>query len=118
MAATLTPVHADGSTNGRGIKVAATATPGTLLHTATAIADEFDEVVIYAVNTDTTARELTVEFGGTNNPDDRIIASIPPRAGLQIVVPGMRLSGGSIVRAFAATANVVVCHVNVTRYKP
>lgn len=119
MAARFTPVIASGSPgNGRAVKVTATSTPGTLLHTATNTAGEFDEIVIYALNIDTVTRTLTVEFGSTTAPDDNIAVGIPPLAGLQVVVPGRRLNGGVAVRAFSSAANVMMCHIDVTRYTP
>lgn len=101
-----------GSTNGRGVKVAATATPGTLIHTAHATA--LDEVWLWCVNSDTSVRKLTVEFGGTTSPDDLIEVAIPAESGLVLVLPGLTVTGGVAVRAFAATANVlnVMGHVN------
>ncbi len=61
-----------GSMDGRGIKVAATASPGTLVHTATdsKAANEWDELYLRVTNTSAAAVLLTVEFGGTTNPDD------------------------------------------------
>lgn len=101
-----------GSTNGRGIKVAATATPGTALHTAHATA--LDEVWLWCVNNDTAMQKLTVEFGGTTSPDDLIQVSISSQSGLVLVSPGLTVTGSVVVRAFAATANVlsVFGHVN------
>jgi hypothetical protein len=116
--ATLAPVLLSGSTNGRQIKVAATATAGTLLHTATATAGAFDDVWLYAVNSDTVSRKLTIEFGGVTSPDDLIEVTIPPESGLFCVIPGVRISGGVVVRAFADAANVVMISGNVNRYTP
>ena len=70
-----------GSTNGKMIKVVATATPGTTIHTATSTSGEMDEITLYAVNSDTSAIKLTVEFGGTTSPDDTIELTIPPEIG-------------------------------------
>lgn len=95
-----------GSTNGRQIKVAATATPGTLIHTADATA--LDEVYLWAVNSDTTARKLTIELGGVTTPDDLIEQTIQPEDGLELVVPGLILTGGVVIRAFAESANLVL----------
>jgi len=118
MAATLTPVHASGTPgSGRAVKVAATATPGTLLHTAVAGATSFDEVEIKAYNSDTAPRELTVELGGVTGPDDQVKVMVPPKAGL-VLVAIRRLNGGVAVRAFASVANVLTCHVDITRYTP
>ena len=105
-----------GSTNGRGVKVAATATPGTTIHTAHATS--LDEVWLWCVNTDTAARKLTVEFGGTTSPDDLIEVAIPSESGLVLVSPGLTVTGGVVVRAFAATANVLVVMGHVNRITP
>jgi len=107
------------SANGRGIKVAATATPGTLIHTATLsiAANEWDEVWLRAVNTSATAVKITIEWGGTTAPDDQIEVTIPPEGGFTEVIPGHVLQNNVEVRAFAATANVVVLHGFVNRYE-
>lgn len=94
-----------GSTSGRPTKVAATATPGTLIHTAHATA--IDEIWLWAMNTDTVERKLTLEWGGVTSPDDLIEIPLPPESGLILVTPGLCLTGGVVARAFAATANVV-----------
>lgn len=113
--ATYTKRILSGSTDGRGITVAATATPGTVLHTAVVGTTDFDEIWIWAVNSSTSAVKLTVEFGGTVAPDDQIEFSIPPEDGLYLVVPGLVLQNGAIVRAFAGTANAIVIYGYVNR---
>jgi hypothetical protein len=97
--ATYTKVKLSGSTDGRAIKVAATATPGTTIHTGSSTATTYDEVWLYAVNSDTTARKLTIEWGGTTSPDDLIELTIAAESGLVLVV-----------KAFCATADVVTIH--------
>jgi hypothetical protein len=106
-----------GSTNGRGILVAATATPGTTLHTARAETTDgtYDEVWLYVVNTSTSGVKLTVEFGGTTSPNDLVEYDVPGEDGLHLVVPGLLLQGGAIVRAFAAQPNLLVVHGFVHR---
>ena len=108
----------DESSDGRGVRVAATATPGTLIHTAMSntAANEWDEVWLRAVNTSASAVKLTVEWGGTDAPDDLIEVSIPAEAGLTEVIPGHVLQNGREVRAFADTADVIVLHGFVNRY--
>lgn len=96
-----------GSTNGRPIKVAATSTPGTLIHTVSVGTDSMDEIYLYAVNTSASAVVLTVEFGGTTSPDHQIKISLEPDQGLYLVVPGLPLQNGAVVRAFAGTTNVI-----------
>ena len=98
-----------GSTDGRQIKVAATSTAGTTVHTAVAgtTAGTFDEIWLYAQNNHTAAVTLTIEFGGTSSPDDLIIVTLASKSGLVPILPGLILQNGAVVRAFAGTANVV-----------
>ena len=106
------------STDGRGIKVAATASPGTLIHTATTsvAANEWDEVWLWAVNTSGSPVKLTVEWGGTS-ADDQIEITIPAESGFYEVIPGHVLNNGANVRAFAASANVLIVHGFVNRFE-
>jgi hypothetical protein len=107
-----------GSTDGRAIKVAATATPGTTIHTGSATATTYDEVWLYATNTDTTDRKLTIEWGGTSSPDDLIEFTVKAENGLYLMVPGLILKGNAtplVVRAFAATTNVITISGYVNR---
>lgn len=102
---TYSKVKLSGSTDGKMIKVAATATLGTTIHTAHATS--LDEVWLWAVNSDTTARKLTIEYGGATSPDCLIEVTIPPESGLVLVLPGLILTNSLVITAFCATANVV-----------
>jgi len=116
--ATFSKIPLSGSTDGKLIKVAATATAGTTIHTGSATSTTIDEVWLYAVNSDTTDRKLTIEFGGTSAPDDLIEQTITAESGLLLVVAGLVIKGNAtplIVRAFAATANVVMIGGYVNR---
>ncbi len=104
----ITKEFLSGSTNGRGIKVVATATLGTVIHTEPNVTDQKDEVWLTAWNSDGTARLLTIEFGGVTDPDDIIEITLAANAELKIIVPGQILDGGVVVTAFAAAANVIV----------
>lgn len=110
-----TKIKFSGSTNGRNIKVAATATAGTLIHTATSSTDVVDAIHLWAVNSDTVSRKLTVEFGGVTSPDDLIEQTIPPESGLYLIICGLVLDGGVVCRAFCETANVVSVNGYVNR---
>ena len=109
-----------GSTDGKGIKVAATSTPGTTLHTAQSgtTAGKYDEIWLWCVNSSTSAVKLTIEFGGTGSPDDQIEFTVPPEDGLYLCVPGLILQNASIVRAFAGTTNVLIVHGFVNQLTP
>lgn len=109
-----TKVKLSGSTDGRQIKVVATATAGTTIHTADATA--LDEVWLWAVNSSTNPVKLTIEYGGVSAPDDLIEQIIQPESGLVALVPGSSpLTNSVVVRAFAATANVVMIQGYVNR---
>jgi len=107
-----------GSTDGKAILVAATATAGTTIHTGSSTATTLDEVWIYAQNTDTTDRKLTIEWGGTTAPNDLIEFTVKAENGLYLIIPGLILKGNAtplVVRAFAATANVITITGYVNR---
>ena len=110
--AVFTKVILSGSTDGRMVKVAATATPGTTIHTAHATA--IDEVWLYAVNSDTTDRKLTIEWGGTTAPDDLIEQTIPAESGLVLLTNGP-IQNSLVIKAFAAVADVVMVYGWVNR---
>lgn len=99
--ATITKEFFSGSTNGRGIKVVATATPGTQIHAAHATAK--DEIFAWVTNTDTVEQKVTFEHGGVTAPDDNLTMSIPAGETL-LVIPGLILSGGLNLKAFCAGA--------------
>jgi hypothetical protein len=116
--ATFEKLILSGSTNGRAIKVAATGTAGTTIHTGSTNTAVIDEIWLYAQNTDTTDRKLTIEWGDTSSPDDLIEIGIPKESGLTLVAPGLLIKGAAsalVVRAFAETADVVTIHGYVNR---
>ena len=117
--ATYTRAELSGSTDGRGIKVVQTATAGTLIHTAGSVTgdDNYDEIYLWAVNSDTTDRKLTLEWGGVTSPDDLIEYTVPAEAGLKLITPGLNLQNALVVRAFAATANVIMIHGYVNKIR-
>ena len=98
-----------GSTNGKPVKVAQSATPGTTIHTAVAgtTAGTFDEIWLYAYNGHTEAVTLTVEFGGADVPDQNVIVAVASKSGLQLIIPGLILQNEMVVKAFASVANVI-----------
>jgi hypothetical protein len=112
--ATFTKLKLSGSTDGKAIKVVQTATAGTTIHTAHATA--LDEIWLYAHNSSATAVKLTLEFGGTAAPDDHIEINIGAEGtGLVLVSPGLLLTNSLVVKAFAATANVITLTGYVNR---
>lgn len=118
---TYTKVKLSGSTQGRGVVIAATSSGGglTAVHATTTSATSQDEVHLWAVNSDTSDHKLTIEFGGTTAPNDLIEVTIPAESGLVEVVPGLILMGdGSAtltITAFAASASKIILHGFVNR---
>ena len=111
--ATFTKNILSGSTDGRAVLIAATSGTGTTIHTGPTNTAHLHEIWLYAVNADTTARKLTVQWGGTTSPNDEIELTIPAESGLVLVAPGLLLKGNAkalVVRAFAATTNVIAIH--------
>ena len=109
--ATFTKNHLGGSTDGKGIKVVQTATAGTTIHTGPTNTAHFHEVWLYAVNS--SATKLTIEWGEATAPDGNIEFTVPAESGLYLIVPGLVLQGNATpltVKAFAATANVIIIH--------
>lgn len=121
MAKKFSEVLLSGSTGGRPIKVAATATPGTTVHATGTSSSVFDNHYVWAHNSDTVDRTLTIEFGGVTDPDDLVVKqiTIPSRVAPMLVLAGQPLAGtGSAARtvsAFASTANVITLSGFVNR---
>lgn len=116
--ATFSKTTLSASTDGKAILVAATATPGTLIHTGSTTTSTLHEVWLYAQNTSASDVLLTVEWGDATAPQNNIKQTIKAQAGLALVVPGDIIKGNATaltVKAFAATTNVITIHgyVNV-----
>lgn len=106
-----TRLKLSGSTDGRLIKIAATGSPGTTIHTAHA--SDYDEVYLWAVNSDTTARWLLIE---NQSVGEICTLTIPPESGLVLVLPGIAYSNSMVLAAYAETANVIMVGGWVRRY--
>ena len=109
--ATFSKIALSSSTDGRPIKLAATAiASGTLIHTGSATATTFDEVWIYAQNNHSADVALRLGFGGVSDPDDIIEFTVKTKAGLFLIVPGLVLKGNATpltIKASAGTTNVI-----------
>ena len=99
-----------GSTQGKGILVAATSTAGTTIHTAVAGTTDIDEIWLYAVTAHSAEIKLPLEWGEATEPNGNIEQTVPAESGLMLLVPGLLLQNDLVVRAFAGTANEVVIH--------
>jgi hypothetical protein len=107
------------SAQGKAIKVAATSSPGTTIHSTGTLSTVQDEIWLYAYNSSSAAVILTLQFGGTTAVDNDIKLSIPATSGLTLVLPGLILTGtgsaANSVLAYAATTNVITISGYVNR---
>lgn len=107
-----------GATDGRGIKVVATAIgSGTTIHTCggASTATKPDLVTLYAMNSDTAQRILTLGWGGTTSPDDLIVMTLQPNDGLVPITYQLYLRNSLIVKAACDAANKVILFGHVDR---
>lgn len=107
-----------GSTNGLAIKVTGTSTAGSVtIHTAISGTTSRDEIWLWAQNNDADGetRTLTIEFGGTTDPDNLIIVPVACKAGPVLAVPGFPLRNALVVKAFSDEANDVQIYGYVNR---
>tara|TARA_R100001143_G_C3239932_1_gene78652 strand:- start:107 stop:457 length:351 start_codon:yes stop_codon:yes gene_type:complete len=107
--ATISKQPISGAANGLGVKVAATGSAGTTIHTAVAGGVDWDEVWLYATNTNTTAETLVLQWGGTTAIDNEIRAVIQASETV-LVSPGLILRNGLVIKAYSTTANKVTIH--------
>lgn len=117
---TYSKIVLSGSTDGAGISVTGT-TPsqGTTIHTGvTGAADSIDEVWLYAYNTVTTAREISLAIGPTTNANSRFTHTVTgdDKKGLVLICPGLPIRNGAVVKAYVTAADAVRIFGFVNRF--
>jgi hypothetical protein len=113
--ATFTKKKLSASTDGKPILIAATATPGTLIHTAVAGTTDFDEIWVWLSNTSLSDAIVTIEYGDATAPGSNVKYTVLAQDGLKCVLPGTLLQNGATLRIFCGTASVVnaIGHVHL-----
>lgn len=108
MALIYTPKILSGSANGRNISITATATPGTIIHTAISGIGEVDEIFLEAsaVSSSLTVIGLILELGGTDEVD-RQYQEIDVGRGPIKILNGRRFDGGVVIRAYKLQAGIL-----------
>lgn len=102
---TIAKLNPSGSTNGQPVAVAATASPGTTFHVASATAGVQDEIYMYLTNTDSVQHTVKVQFGGTAASNE---IDVPvPANDTVLAIPGVPVTGGVTVAAYADVASKV-----------
>lgn len=106
---TMSKAVLSGSTHGRAIKITQTSIgSGTTIHTAVNSVSDIDLITLFATNSDTVPRVLTIGWGGTTDPDDLVAVTIPADGGLALIAADLPLRNALIVKAAADSANVVM----------
>lgn len=111
--ATVVKRKLSGSTDGKGIKIVNTVLASAdTIHTAVAgtTAGTYDEVWIYVVNTSASEVKFTLCWWGLTDIDNTIEYTVAAEDGLKMIIPGLILQNGLVVKWFAATANVLVVY--------
>lgn len=113
------PVHLSGSTDGKPHVVSGTAaSSSTTVHTATSLANTYDELYIFASNLSTSPVTLTISWGHSSGADAELVAkavTLPPSSPPIPIMTGQRLNNGAVVKAWASSASVINLTGNVNR---
>lgn len=102
------PSMPSASATGAPIPVAATASPGTVLHVGSPDPDVLEDVWVYALNNNAANSTLTSEWGSTANTWEQVLA---PCAGWYLVAPGFRIA--PTLTTITGTLSMVNGSVNV-----
>lgn len=115
--ATYSRVPLSGSTNYKPIKLAATSTPGTTVHTAQSGTTGADEIYTWCSNTDSSARSITTELGTTASPDGHLVDTLqlPANSPAIPIVTGQCLNNSLVFGIFVSVTNVVLATGFVNR---
>lgn len=112
MVASFDKVLLSSSSYGDPILVSATSIgTGNTIHTAHA--SLIDEVWIWASNTDTSAREITIGWGGTTAAY-QMIDTIAAKDSV-LIIPGIPCTNSLVIKAAASVTNVIYIHGFVNR---
>ena len=107
MAYTVTKNKLSGSTNGKQIKITTKEDPGTLIHTCVSETTDYDEIWLYATNTNKSAIKITTHFNDDASNAYWLWYILPPQSGWICVCNGWSVHNGAILRMFANLINVV-----------
>lgn len=113
MAQDITKGVLSASSGGRRIKITATGTPGTTVHTVTTTVGTVEDVYLDVMNNHTAAVDVHVEWGGTTDPDDVIhYFGVPAESSMRGAIPlhrGSLVGAASppVIKVWASVAGVI-----------
>tara|TARA_R100000655_G_scaffold48380_1_gene85802 strand:- start:121 stop:480 length:360 start_codon:yes stop_codon:yes gene_type:complete len=110
--AEITKIKLSGTPTGNlGVKLTTTSTSSAVtIHTSVSGTTDFDEVWLWAQNSDAGGIKLTLEVGGTTDPDNLIEVTIPGESGLVQVIPGIVFQNGATIKGFASSADKIMMY--------
>jgi len=84
------------------------------VHTTDPGTTNWDDVWIWAANTDTVSRTISLYFGAHSSIGDQVVGSydLPPGGAPVLICPGLFLQNSGVVEAYASIAN----KINLTGY--
>lgn len=104
--ATFTKQLLSGSTNGKPIQITAQNNAAAqTVHTATSSL-ALDEIWLYASNSSTSNLQLNLLWGGTSEPANLIVVTVPAQSGRTLVSDGMLLNNLLLVKAYCPTSSL------------
>lgn len=110
-----TLIKLSGSTDGKGVKITATASTGTTVHTAHATSLDF--LTLWAVNNDADGetRTLTLEWGTATAADGNIVVPVPCKVGPVMICERLPITNSLVVTAFSDETNDCLIFGHVVR---
>ncbi len=111
-------IFLSGSTNGEGILVDKNKAPGTTVHAASAIADDYDVVTLFANNKFRKPVKVTILVGDQSDASNKIVQVLQPNDGLKPLGYGLMLKGGedNEITAYCDTPGHVHIFGSVVRH--
>lgn len=112
---TETRIGFSAATNGATMTVNTTSAISPMtVHTAVSGVYNWDDVWIWAANTDTVSRTISLYFGAHSSLGDQVVGNydLPPGGAPVLICPGLFLQNSGVVEAYASIAN----KINLTGY--
>jgi hypothetical protein len=96
-----------GSSDGDGILITDITTSGTTIHIATSSSTEgtYDEVWLWAYNSNSSDEILTIEYGSTS-----FKVTVPFQCGLVPILPGLPIQNSLEISAYSTNSSVITIY--------
>lgn len=115
---TITKTFFSTVTSGQSILVAATSSPGTIIHSGVNSSTQMEEIWLYAYNGDTASRILTVQTAGVTSVTNDTKITIPSAQGRFLILDGRLINQNALIRAYGDVTNKITIDGYVNLYNP